>query len=267
MDFFSLGMWELWELCECSPALMAEGAGSKLQEGVRASSGGRKNVVFVALSLCCIWSWFKRSEAIVLLSTNQTAARGAGSSLDPFSVANRHNLHESIATAEKVKYETASPPWLVRKYQVLASLDTCSNWLLSSTSPKTFSFPASNFLLGKRHKREGKWRRKQAKIIQIQSVSTAKCSAGYVLGGGKKWSFQGRVYFWGSYSCHVWFQHCLLSWEKRASGRCANILRVLRGDGKSQWCRVVMWLRQIILLFPSPPPKPAIRLRELNILE
>lgn len=59
----------------------------------------------------------------MLLSTNQTAARGTESSLDPF----RHYLHESVAIAEKVKYETASPPWLVRKYQVLASLDTCSN--------------------------------------------------------------------------------------------------------------------------------------------
>lgn len=75
------------------------------------------------------------------------------------------------------------------------------------------------------------------------------------------------MYFWSSYSCHVCFQHCLLSREKRVSGRCANMLRMLRWDGKSQWCRVVIWLRKIIWLFPSPPPKPAIRMRELNIPE
>lgn len=202
----------------------------------------------------------------MLLSTNQTAARDAGNSLDPFCVANCHPLHEAIAIAEKVKYETASPPWLVRKYQVLASLDTCSNWLLSSTSPKTFSFPASNLLLGKRHKRKENGGESKQRL-QVQNVSIAKCCAGYVLGGGKKWNIQGRMYFWGSYSCHVWFQHCLLSREKRVSGRCANMFMLLRWDGKSQWCGVVIRLRQIIFLFPSPPPKPAIRLRELNIPE
>lgn len=163
MDFLWLGMWELhgvalhWWL---------RGAGSKLLEGVCAPSGGRKKSS-AALSLRCSWSWFKGSEALVLLSTNQTAVRDAGSSLDPFCVANRHYLHESIAIAEKVKYETASPPWLARKYQVLASLDTCSNWLLSSTSPKAFGFPASNFLLGKRHKKRENGGEKD--------VATTKC--------------------------------------------------------------------------------------------
>lgn len=204
----------------CGSALMAER--SREWAPGRSLCFWREKNQSVALSLCCSCSWFKESEAIALLSTTQTAARDAGSSLDPFCIANRHHSHESIAIAEKVKYETSSPPWPVRKYRVLASLDTCSSWLLSSTSPKTFSFPASNFLLGKR---KGKWRRKWAKIIQVQSASTAKCSTSYVLGGGKKWNIQGRVYFWGSNSCHVWFLHCLLSWEKRVSAKCANILR------------------------------------------
>lgn len=181
MDFLWLGMWELHGV---APHWWLRGAESKLQGGVCASFGGRKNLIL--LSLCCSWIWCKGLEAIVLLSKNQTAARDAGSSLDPFCIANSH-LHESIAIAEKVKYETASPPWFVRKYQVLASLDTCSNWLLSSTSPKTFSFPASNFLLGKRHKTKGKGGEREQRI-QAQNVSTAKCCAGYVLGGGKKWN-------------------------------------------------------------------------------
>lgn len=181
MDFVWLGMRELRDVA-LHAAERSQGVSSE-KEVLLLLEGEKCNVIW---SLCCSWSCFKCSGAITLLSTKRTAARDAGSSLDPFCVANSHHLHASIATGEKVKYETAPPPCFLRKCQALANLDTCSNWLLSSTSPKAFGFPASHFLLRKKHKRRGKTQAKCEKIIQGQNDSKAKCRAGCGLGGKRK---------------------------------------------------------------------------------
>lgn len=177
MDLIWLGIRELHDT---ALQWWLRGTGDKLQGRVVLLLESESHKVI--LSLCCSWSWFELSGTIMFINTKQTAAGDAGSSLDPFCIANSHHLHVSIATAEKVKYETALPPWILRKYQTLASLDTCSSWLTSSKSPKAFSFPASHFLIGKRCKRRGKIEEKWEKIIQGQNVPKSKCCADCGLG-------------------------------------------------------------------------------------
>lgn len=76
--------------------------------------------------------WFECPVPVMLLNTEQTAAWDARDLLNPFYIAS--NLHISIAAAEKLKLETAPPALIFKKASALASLDTCSNWLLSRTS-------------------------------------------------------------------------------------------------------------------------------------